>query len=247
MHVTKFLLTASMMFSFAIAAEAQQIATRDLRRTITVTDLPTEKKNEEPKLPNGCEHMGMGFADGFTMNKDGKPRQIKLKLVDISATKLAMNSEVTATISLQNAGPSPIQIPWSTDFQTTMAGQDPENRTWEFGQFQLALGQGDKHYYDELISTSLPLYGSEFVPNSMLTIKPGEWITAQITFLVSVVRPQFESIKIGPADLTVEWFQTRRTHVLKDCGITFGYFPYDSFYRHVNRVTVRRVQIGTRK
>jgi len=224
-------------------AQEHEVAIRDLRRPTVLLSSPTERQTAAPEKPNGCPKRGVGFADGFTMGKDRKPRQIQLDMVKIDDTNLILGREIAATVRLQNVGTDPIQIPWSTDFRTTWKGQDPDHRKWEFGQFQMALGQGDKHYYDELITTSFPLYGSEFVPGSMLTVKPGEWITAQISFLVSVQRPQFESIETGPADLTLEWFQTVRRRDVEDCGITLGYFPYDSFYGHLNRVKVRKVQV----
>lgn len=186
--------------------------------------------------------MGGGFVDGVTLTKDKKPRQIKVEMLGISDTKLILGTEIVATVKLQNAGHNPIQIPWSADFQTTLDGQEPNNRTWEFGQFQIALRNKDNRY-NNLMNTSQPLYGSTFVPGSMLTIKPGEWITAQISFRVTAEDPRYEKITEGPADLTVEWFQTVRTRVVKDCGVWLGYFPYDSFYQHVNRTVVREVEI----
>jgi hypothetical protein len=227
----------------ATSAEAQQIASKDLLRPSTVVPAPTQKA-EKTEYPKGCEKMGgVGFADGVTMAKDNKPRQIKLELVSISDTNLIIGSEIVATVKLQNAGTNPIQIPWSTDFRTTHDGQDPDNRTWEFGQIEITL-RDKRNYFTGLINTSQPLYGSTFVPGSMLTIKPGEWITMQISVRIAKEHPAYEQLTEGPADLAVEWFQTVRTRVSKDCGVTLGYFPYDSFYNNENRVVVRKVEIS---
>jgi hypothetical protein len=233
--------TVSLTLLMATSAEAQQVASQDLLRLPTVVAAPSQKE-EKPEYPNGCEKMGVGFVDGVTMAKDRIPRQIKVDLVSISDTNLIVGSEIIATMKLQNAGSNPIRIPWSTDSQTTLDGQDPDNRTWEFGQFQVAL-RHKKNQYDVLMNNSQPLYGSMFVPGSMLTIKPREWITARISVRVAVEHPAYEKITEGPADLAVEWFQTVRSRVVKNCAVTLGYFPYDSFYDHENRVVVRKVKI----
>lgn len=222
-----------------VSAEAQQVASKDLLNPSTDVAAPIQK-DEKPEYPSGCG----AFVDGVALTKDRTPRQIKLEMLSISDTDLILGSEIVATVKLQNADRNSIQIPWSTDLQTTLHGQDPNNRRWEFGQFQIALRNKNNGYgYNSLMNTSQPLYGSTLAPGTMLTVKPGEWITAQISFRVTVEDPRYEKITEGPADLTVEWFQTVRTRVVKDCGVTLGYFPYDSFYLHYNRVIVRQVEI----
>lgn len=233
--------TFSLTLLMAASAEAQQVASKDLLRTATEIAAPSQKV-DEPEHPKGCEKMDFGIMDGVTLASDKRPRQIKVELVSVSDTTLIAGSEIVATVKLQNAGHDPIQIPWSTDFQTTQDGQDPDHRTWEFGQFRIAL-RNQKNQYDRLMNTSKPLYGSTFVPGSMLTVKPGGWIIAQISFRVEVEDPRFEEIAEGPADLAVEWFQTVRTRSVKDCGVILGYYPYDGFYQHENRALVRKVDV----
>lgn len=146
-----------------------------------------------------------------------------------------MGSEIIATAKLQNLGSKPIQIPWSTDFRTTMEGQDPNNRSWEFGEFRMSLrDKQNSDYYDRFVTTSQPLYASKSVPGSYLTLKPGEWITARISFKIGVQNPKFEEVSVGTAALAMEWFQTVRTRVVKNCGVTLGYFPYDDPF-HVSQ------------
>jgi len=125
-----------------------------------------------------------------------------------------------------------------------MDGQDPDNRSWEFGEFRMSLrDKQNSHYYDQLVTTSQPLYGSGFVPGSNLTLKPGEWITAQISFRIEVQNPKFEKVNVGTAALAMEWFQTVRTHVVKDCGVILGFFPYDDPFESLNRQVVAKVEI----
>jgi hypothetical protein len=125
-----------------------------------------------------------------------------------------------------------------------MDGQDPDNRSWEFGEFRMSIrDKQNTHYYDRLVTTSQPLYASQFVPGSNLTLKPGEWITARISFRIEVQNPTFEEVNVGTAALAMEWFQTVRTRVVKDCGVTLGYFPYDDPFESRNRTVIAKVQI----
>jgi len=113
-----------------------------------------------------------------------------------------------------------------------------------------ARSRGRKHPHPDLMfhcnhellkserATSQPLYGSEFVPGSNLSLKPGEWITARISFRIEVKNPKSEKLKVGRADLAMEWFQTGRTRVVKNCGVTFVYFPYDGPFESLNRRVV---------
>ena len=237
--------TSFLAFTVPISIYSQQIASKDLLRPTVVDSTPTQIE-ESHEYPDECsKKVGEGgFRDGVTLPEDKVPRQISVRLVEINGTKLAMGSEVVATAKLQNLGRKSIQIPWSTDFRTTMNGQNPDVRSWEFAEFRMSLRyRKNPHYFDQLVTTSQPLYASRFVAGSYLTLKPGEWITARISFRIRVQSPKFEELNIGTTDLALEWFQTGRTRVMKDCGVTLGYFPYDDPFESLNRRVVARVQI----
>jgi hypothetical protein len=107
-----------------------------------------------------------------------------------------------------------------------MNGQNPDERYWEFGEFRMSVrDKHNKHYFDRLVTTSRPLYASKFVPGSSLTVKPGEWITARISFRIEVQNNKFEAVNVGKAALAMEWFQTGRSRAVRNCGVTLGYFP----------------------
>jgi hypothetical protein len=227
----------------AISANAQQIASTNLLRPC-VADAALTEPVEKSEESNECATGGVGFADGVTLNKDKVPRKIRVELVQIDRTRVVMGSEIAATAKLQNMSNRPIQIPWSTDFQTTMKGQSPDERYWDFGEFRMSVrDKHNKHYFDRLVTTSRPLYASRIVPGSSLTVKPGEWITARISFKVKVQNQKFVELNVGEADLAMEWFQTSRSRVVKNCGVTLGYFPYDDPFDSLNRRVVARIQI----
>jgi len=237
--------TIFLALGFAAIAQAQQVASKDLLRSPAAATATTPAQPpEESDHADGCSKMGVGFADGVTLDEENKPRKLGVGLVEISTRKLMLGTEITATAKLQNLGVKSVQIPWSTDFQITMDGQDPDDRSWEFAEFRMSIrDKKNPEYYDRLVTTSQPLYASKFVPGSYLTLKPGESITARISFMVAVQNPAFEELSIGTNTLAMEWFQTVRTRRVKDCAVMLGYFPYDSHFWSSNRSEVAQVQI----
>src|SRR5262245_41239976 len=116
--------TVFLLLGFATMALAQQVASKDLLRSSAAAAVTTSAQtSEESNHANGCSNMGVGFADGVTLDEDKKPRKLGVGLVEISARKLTLGTEITATAKLQNIGVKSVQIPWSTDFRTTMDGQ----------------------------------------------------------------------------------------------------------------------------
>jgi hypothetical protein len=236
-----FLFLACTLTHHCAIASAQEVGSKDLSSSAAppCTAVTPQKERETPK---GCDHMGVGFVDGWSLAKDKVPRKIKVELLDISTAILRENQELMATVKLRNAGSTPIVLPWSTDFRTSIDGQELDNREWEIGWFEWSLKtKGDRH--DDLRGTSQQLYSSPVIPGSTITVQPGEWIRAQVSFKVAVRDPRYESLPSGPAELTLEWRQTVRSRHTKGCAVMLGYFPYDSFYGHEGRVTVKKVTV----
>jgi hypothetical protein len=219
----------------ALTASGQQVASVDLRRPAPVAEIP--KTTDEPKGAGGCEKESVGrIADGFTQSDDGEPRPIRLVLTNLSSLNLKAGTEIEATVQLLNSGSKSIQIPWSTDWGTTFTGQDVNDRTWQVGEFRVELK--GKQNWAELKELSQILFASTFVPGSSLTLKPREWISARINFIVEVAKPAYMEIDEGDAELSVRWFQTTRTLDEKDCRVSLGYFPFKSYEQENPAVSV---------
>jgi hypothetical protein len=172
------------------------------------------------------------------------PREIKLELVNFREDALTIGSEVSVLLRLKNVGREPITLPWSIDPRTAEEGQSPRHRLWETGRFRISLRNGIGQYL-ELKNTSQLLYGSGFVPGSLLTLKPGEWITAQASFRVAETNQEYEKIEEGHADLALEWVQeTFGYEMTWLCSESTSYFLYDGGWsEHPNRVTVKSMVI----
>jgi len=67
--------TTVLTFALTISAHAQQIASMNLLRP-SVADAALTRAEERAEHPNGCPTMGVGFADGVTLNEDKVPRKI---------------------------------------------------------------------------------------------------------------------------------------------------------------------------
>ena len=237
--------TTFVVLALTTVVHAQQVASKDLVRSpaAVMATIPAQTE-QEPGHAKGCAEWGAGFVDSVTLNEDKRTRKLKVGLVKISITKLVIGTEIIATAKLQNIGSKSVQIPWSTDFSATMDSQDPDDRSWEFAEFRMSIrDKQNATYFDRLVTTSQPLYASEVIPGSYLTLKPGEWITARISFRVDVQRPEFEKLSVGTAGLAMQWFQTVRTRVVKNCGVTLGYFSHEDRFSSLNRRVVAQVQI----
>ncbi len=212
-----------------VPAGAQQIASIDL-------SLPADSKaldDHYRKLEqaNGCKELPFGrVSDGIVMHPDSQPQRIELKILKLSDTKPHVGEELTAEVRLINRSNGAILIPWSTDIRVTTNGDDPKTEAWDMGSFQVLLKNGRSREIP-LNNLSPPLYGAKYSSGSMLSIKPGEWITATIRFALLVSKNgEWDQLREGESQLSVEWKQTGRTHEIHDCTMWSGFFPYRDYY-----------------
>lgn len=232
----KTLQLALLTLILALPASGQQVASIDLTRPTPVTG--SQQNGGSPEGAGGCEKLTPGvIADGFTQSDDGEPRAIRVALTNLSSLNLKAGTEIEATVQLLNSGNKSIQIPWRTDWETTFTGQDENNRTWQVGEFRVEL-KGKQHSA-ELKGLSQILFASTFVPGSSLTLKPREWISARINFIVEVAKPAYMEIDEGDAELSVTWFQTTRSRVERDCRVSLGYYPFKSYEQENPPVSVQ--------
>ena len=217
----------------AFSSVAQRVGSVDLTHPQEAPK-PAEV-HERRALPNGCEELlGGGIADGWVEPEDHQPREIVVKVINVSDLKPVLGSELQADVELQNQDKRPIQIPWSTDSALIDQGQDPRSLHWDVGTFEFKLSV-PQDIQVRLRSLTGWLYGSEFSAGSRLTIQPGETIMALVKFkLEDEYAIQPERLKEGEWQLSAEWHQVRRSWHLKGCEPWNGYFQFDKFYRQRN-------------
>ena len=83
-----------------------------------------------------------------------------------------------------------------------------------------------------LKSTEGALYGTKFDNGTIITIKPGEWITALINFrLEDEFHFRTSEIPMGRSELFLEWEQAFRSWDRTKCGWNTFWFGYGSYYK----------------
>jgi hypothetical protein len=216
----KLILCLCVTVLFAASVRAQQIGSVDL----------THPKTNTRKSVRGCTRTSAGIIGDSFIRRDGKFRKLTLRMIKLSRTEITQGDNVDAIVRMQNAGGVAIEIPWSADPNTSWVGQDPRHLEWSDGDFQVDLvdsaGNGFGDGFGVKIASG-DLYGSKVVPNSFLTIQPGEWVTARIRFKLAE-----KSIATGAAKIAIEWDRADMSwSVNRNCAAALGYVHYDHYYQ----------------
>jgi hypothetical protein len=218
------LLTASVGFS-------QQVGAVDLTSPIGVL---SAKEQSSGLLPPGCTQEKPGIMSNGAITRtpgDNRPPRISLEIAKLSGDTLEVGGNGRAEVRLKNVGETPITVPWSTDSGLIQKAFNPDHLEWEQGSFQVVLRDKQNHTV-ALMSTDWPLYGSQVVSGSQLTIKPGEWIAAFLNFKVEdryhIVGPA--EFPVGEAKLFLKWAQALRVWDRKNCAWNTAWFDYEGYY-----------------
>lgn len=203
---------------------AQQVASVDLTRERT----SAQSAREPIGLPKGCQELSGGaIGDGAVMAPGGERREIAVEMIKVSNESPLAGEELLGQVRLRNISKYSISIPWSIDPAVATVGQDLSRIDWEEGEFRIVLERSDL-----LETLSRSLYGSRFVAGSLLTIRPGEWIIADLKFRLALQYPVAgRSIGKGQGQLRVEWEQATRARGVKNCAVSTGWFTYRNYYR----------------
>jgi hypothetical protein len=209
-------------------ARAQQIGSVDLSKPVQ----PSKSSEDlaQTKKRNGCSSLTPGIIADGVMGYGQQPREIAVKMVSVNDENPMEGSILQGEVELRNVGTEAIQIPWSTDSGVIQNGQDPNHLSWEDATFEILI---KSHREDVLLLKSLTtkLYGSKFTVGSMLTIRPGQWVTATVRFkLEAMYLPVPGEFKDGPLHLFAEWKQEGRGWSVKNCMVNNSYFRYDDLY-----------------
>jgi hypothetical protein len=190
------------------------------------------------------------MSNGVITPDDSQPRRISLEIVKLSSDTLEVGGEGRAEVRLRNTGDTPIQIPWSRDSTVMRKAPNPDHLEWEQGNLDVVLIDKQNHTI-ALKSAERWLFGSQFVTGSQLTIKPGEWITAFLSFRLEDMYHSATSAEFptGDAKLFAEWQQARREWNRENCVWNRAWFEYDGYYRQERPtapIQIKRSGLGTK-
>jgi hypothetical protein len=222
----KSILCAAMLLGVANHLPAQQVGSIDL------TQPPIHTNGS---LPPGCEKLtGGSVGDGWPRPEEVHTRTISVEIMELSDQTPSEGSELIATVLLRNIGSTTFEIPWSQSLSGTDGGEDPKRRSWHAGFFAVYLQRPGENQLP-LDSLGRGLIGSKSSPGTLLTIRPGEWITAKIRIeLESRTAVPGRELRKGTADLFVEWQEDEVLETIgpgPDCSVGMGYSHITSFYK----------------
>jgi hypothetical protein len=241
MRLIQHAVSLSVLFA---SIQGQQVGSLDLTQPLKPAE--SAEKEEKTNLPEGCKTFsGGGIADGWVEPEEHQLREIEVSMISVSDMKPTEGSELQAEVLLRNIGKQSIQIPWSTDRSIIRDGQDSHHLNWEAATFRVLLG---KHSGNGVLleSSTRWVYGSKFSAGSLLTIQPGDWISATVKFkLVAMYLYHPGEFGEGESQFLAEWKQVGRAWDVRDCGVWNGYFQYDHFYEQTKLPL--RVQITGKK
>jgi hypothetical protein len=233
----------------ASAAFPQQVGVVDLTRPIGVLAVAEQSDNQ---LASGCTQGKRGvMAHGAMKLDDNQPRRISLQIIKLSSDTLEVGGDGRAEIRLKNTSEKPISIPWSTDWSAIRKASNPDHLEWEEVSFQVVLRDKRNHTI-ALTSADWSLYGSQFISGSLVTIKPGEWITAFMNFKIEnrYHTSSLAEFPVGEAELFLDWTQAHRIWNRENCVWNTWSFDYMRYYkqeRPMETVQINRPNAGKGK
>jgi len=162
------LILASATLAFSGCA-AQEVASLDLTKIAARVDLVRPKATSETSGGySGVQYTSPCFDSTL------KKGVLHTSLVSLDRTYYQVGDEPTFEVTLQNTGSVPIRIPFSPH----LADLQPKNPAQKFAYYelQIALWIGANDHWSTNMGGSAILYGADDHANTMLTLKPGEWV-----------------------------------------------------------------------
>jgi len=148
---------------------AQEVAFLDLTKVVARVDLRRPKATSET---NG-EYRGTELTDRC-FDSTTKTAALNTSLRSLDRTYYQVGDEPRFEVTLQNTSSVPIRIPFSPN----LADLQPKNPAQKFAYYELeiALWIGAYDHWSTNMGGGSTLYGADDHPDTMLTLKPGEWV-----------------------------------------------------------------------
>jgi len=148
---------------------AQEVASLDLTKVVARVDLRRPKATSETNSDyRGAQFTNRCFDSAATTGA------LNTSLVSLDRSYYQVGDEPRFEVTLGNTGSVPIRIPFSPN----VAGLQPKNPAPKFSYYglEIALWIGADDHWSSNMGGSAMLYGADNHPDTMLTLKPGEWV-----------------------------------------------------------------------
>jgi hypothetical protein len=167
--------------AWSVLLKAQEIKYIDLSFVQQRTEL------RHPPAPPECIHcLGGGSGGGSVV--DGAPdwrdpHALGVYLLRVTPTEINPAQPFQVEFKILNTGTAPIELPVSPH----LSDLQPKDESVAFSYFSLALvarGEGETQRPDVACMGFVELYGSPDHPESMMVLRPGEWIRVSADVLL---------------------------------------------------------------
>jgi hypothetical protein len=158
---------------------AQEIRYIDISNVRPRTELrhPPARQSD---CKEGTQCIGVGYGGGGGSVGDGTPDQrdphgLGIYLLRVTPTDIAPAEPFQVEFKILNTGTAPIELPVSPH----LSDLQPNDESVAFSYFSLALvvrGEGETQGPDMACMGFVELYGSPDHSDSMMVLRPGEWI-----------------------------------------------------------------------
>lgn len=162
----------------------QEVRYLDLRGIQPRTNL------QYPHTPALCHGNTCSFSGGISSSvgcgagSRDDSRALKATVLSLDHSSYAEGDQVEIEIKLENVGTVPMTLPWYPH----LADLQPSDITARFdylsSYFQLTLAKPGEYGYVALQIVNL--YGISDVPNTLVTIRPGEWLHLRVMLPLNI-------------------------------------------------------------
>ena len=193
----------------------QEAGYKDLSR-----EEPNPLRHLKAHTDPSCGNVGGGSASSSV----GDPPAwypLKLSIDDLGVGTLTLGTEFTAMVRVQNVGKESVQLPWLLDPQL-FERPDQEGK-YEYFDVSLLLtisqGKSSSHFL-----VPVRLYGSKSNPDSLVEVKPSEWLQLRTKIPLNCDGALFgcKDLLSGPANVNFAWNESRKTVAYQKCSIAGG-------------------------
>ena|SRR6516225_1237473 len=131
----------------------------DLRRPAATSDMPARYSGARSTGPCGSAH---------------KTGTLHTSLVSLDRADYQVGDEARFEVTIQNTGSEPTQIPLSPHLADLQPSDPAEKFTYFKLEIALWIAGGDR--WSTSTGGGATLYGADNRANTLLTLKPGEWV-----------------------------------------------------------------------
>lgn len=163
---------------------AQEVGYLDLRGIQPRTNL---RHPEAKPVCNGntCTVSGsVSSSIGCGAGRRDDPRALKATILSLDHSSYMEGDQAEVEIKIENVGTVPMTLPWYPHLADLQSSDITARFDYLFSYFQLTLTKPGETGYNSL--QIIDLYGNQDVPNTLVTIRPGEWLHLRATVLLKM-------------------------------------------------------------